>query len=1257
MEKEYLKELVDILPGFKAAVDIEEDLRNNEKIKAYIPTENGIKLIGTVSEYLNPLTPSRPILLTGTYGTGKSHLGLAVTSLLIRDMNDEIVTTLVEKIRKWSNIADKLIGAKESYAKNPYLFVSLEAEPIDFGPGFIDSALILALKKALTREGLYTSIVPETSYDAAIKRIEEIEKNYPSALEKLKAEMGNYFIGCYSVETLKSKLKSHNKEVLNDFRKVHLEISSGASFDNYSGVRAGDAYRSVAKELSKTNYSGIIIIWDEFTPVLKKIVEHPIDNEAQSLLSFAQACESTRDAKIIFMPISHRTIQELIDIVSKETYRESIIRDAEKIASRFRVQSLGHLDKETYRLMANVIRHTPKGKEFIRRNDERMTMLSTELEELNLFYDLPQEVKKKEIVRDLFPLHPLTTYCLAQLTDRIGQRDRTVFTFLCDIPQQNGLRSFLERTTTNSDPFLPLLTPHKLLHYFLPIMRGAQESKEVRRLVERYEKAKIVLDPDDKLGGKILQTLLIFSVVGNIVPTTKRISFAFNKLTLSEREEIEEKLNELKQKKVITQQLADKGWRFYGQGSGEVDIEEDIKETIKENEGAGKTPVKILNESVKKLVKERLRVIKAVEYNTDHELERKIELNFCTSSELSNSQSLEKEVAEKFLDGIWYVVLGDSEKELEETERIIKDELREKGQLLFAMPINSELLSELIPWIKKWQAICDLPIRYEVYRKELRDELESEKTDLSRALKERLEALIDPKNGNMKWIWKGEEKEIRRMNRLEELASSMMKEVFPYTPPVPREELVNEKSDTLKRHRIPIIDNLLQSDGPERLAKEVEAVKRHIIDAVYTNNGVLRKEYNKWLLAKPVDSSKYEPMIRVWEYIDEFVRPKESEKRAELSDFSKLIDGLQRPPFGLKRKTISLIFAAVVREYCLNDNLVFRQFARGNFTEEKATGELLEKIVKNPSKWRIIFHEITSKHKEIIKACAEIFGVEDTDLESVAKTISKWWRNLPRHAQITEEIEEHLNTLREDFFKPLAIEEKSFQELFYQILPNLVELDDLAAMKEKEVFQKIRQGMERVKSGFEELLDKLKNKINDKMAEVGFGKPEEIIRWHNNLPSETKDGAFAGDSKILMEWVKEVKEDSLTMERCVCLSEKLTRMKIENWNDEQIAVFKGHLESAKAGIDFWQPPLPPGGRKETDAGSSELPRIEIEGGNASKISKPFHLYEPLDQSPNKDQVKILHDMVKGTLSPRLSNGQITADEFVSIIYHLLKELL
>lgn len=1256
MEKEYLKELVDILPGFKAAVDIEEDLRSNEKIKAYIPTENGVKLIGTVLEYLNPLNPARPILLTGTYGTGKSHLGLAITSLLTRDMNDEVVTALAGKIRKWPNIADKLVKMKESYAKNPYLFVCLEAEPMDFGPGFIDSALVLALKKALTREGLDTSIVPETSYDAAIKRIEEIEKNHPSALEKLKAEMGNYFIGCYSMKTLKSKLKNHNKEVLNDFRKVHPEISAGASFDGYSGVRAGDAYRSVVKELSKTAYSGIIVIWDEFTPVLKKIVEHPIDNEAQSLQSFAQACESTRDAKIIFMPIAHRTIQELIDIVSKETYRESIIRDAEKIAGRFRVQSLGHLDKETYCLMANVIRHTSKGEEFIRRNDERMTMLSTELEELNLFF----EVKKKEIVRDLFPLHPLTTYCLAQLTERIGQRDRTVFTFLCDIPQQNGLRNFLERTTTDSDPFLPIFLPHKLLDYFLPIMRGAQESKKVRKLVEQYEKVKVILGPDDKLGDKVLQTLLVFSVVENIVSTTEMVSFAFNKLTTSEREEIEEKLNELKKKKIITQQLADKGWRFYGQDSGR-DIDEDIKETIKENEGTGKTPVKILNESVKELVKERFRVIKAVAYNADHDLERKIELKFCTSSELSNSQSLEKEVAERFLDGICYVILGDSERELEEAERIVKDEFREKKQLLFTVPINSELLSELIPWIKRWQAIYDLPVRHEVYRKESRDELESEKTDLSRALKERLEALIDPKNGNMKWIWKGEEKEIRGMNRLEELASSMMKEVFPYAPPISREELVNEnKSDTFRKYRIPIIDNLLQPDGPERLAKEVDTVRRHIIDAVYTNNGVLRKEYSKWLLAKPVDSSKYEPMVKTWEVIDRFVTPKESEKQAELSEFSKLIDGLQRPPFGLKKRTISLILAVVIRKYCLNNNIVFVSSPKGAYRiEQKVTGELLEEMIKNPSKWLVAFREITLKDKEIIEACAEVFGAEDKDLESVAKAVSNWWRNLPRYAQITKEIAKPLKTLREDFFKPLTIEEKSFQELFYQILPNLVGLDDLSAMKEKEVFQKIRQEIGRVKSDFEQLLDRLKNKTKDKMTEVGLGKPEEIIGWYNNLSSETKEGAFAGDSKVLIKWAKEVIEiGSVTIEKYVSLAENLIRRKVEDWNDEQVAVFKGHLESAKGGIDSWQPSvLPPGGKKKTDTGSSELPRIEIEGGNASKISKPFHLYEPLDQSPNKDQVKILHDMVKGTLSPCLSNGQITADEFVSIIYHLLKELL
>ena len=147
-----LDEVVSVQHGFKASVDILRDLEDENKIKGYIPTENGVKVIEQVFEYLKPRTSTRPIILTGTYGTGKSHLGVVIATLLRKKLEDEVYKSLFAKIEsKWRSTADKIKGAKKNYGENPYLLVYLEAEEVDWGPGFFNNSLILALKKALKR--------------------------------------------------------------------------------------------------------------------------------------------------------------------------------------------------------------------------------------------------------------------------------------------------------------------------------------------------------------------------------------------------------------------------------------------------------------------------------------------------------------------------------------------------------------------------------------------------------------------------------------------------------------------------------------------------------------------------------------------------------------------------------------------------------------------------------------------------------------------------------------------------------------------------------------------------------------------------------------------------------------------------------------------------------------------------------------------------------------------------------------------------
>lgn len=228
-----LSEIIGIQPGFKAAVDISQDLENEDKIRGYIPTENAIKVLELVFEYLKPHTSTRPIILTGNYGTGKSHLGLVITTLLRKGLKDELYNSLFAKIEsKWTSTAEKIRRAKESYGEKPYLLVYLEAEEkVDWGSGFFNNSLVLALKEALKREGL-EDITPRTAYDRALERIKEIKQDFSDHYSQLEKEIANK--GYYSVEDIERKLHKQDKKALEDFAEIHKRVSAGAVFDWFS---------------------------------------------------------------------------------------------------------------------------------------------------------------------------------------------------------------------------------------------------------------------------------------------------------------------------------------------------------------------------------------------------------------------------------------------------------------------------------------------------------------------------------------------------------------------------------------------------------------------------------------------------------------------------------------------------------------------------------------------------------------------------------------------------------------------------------------------------------------------------------------------------------------------------------------------------------------------------------------------------------------------------------------------------------------
>lgn len=143
-----LDSIIELSPGFKTAVVIKADIDDDRKVGGYIPTEVSSETLLDFGENLHPLASRRSRIITGTYGTWKSHLALVLARICRDGISSDAVVPVIEKLGKWPGKIKKL---KEERAKHKgkFLLVLLEGDEESF-----NDSLLRNLDSALFREGM-----------------------------------------------------------------------------------------------------------------------------------------------------------------------------------------------------------------------------------------------------------------------------------------------------------------------------------------------------------------------------------------------------------------------------------------------------------------------------------------------------------------------------------------------------------------------------------------------------------------------------------------------------------------------------------------------------------------------------------------------------------------------------------------------------------------------------------------------------------------------------------------------------------------------------------------------------------------------------------------------------------------------------------------------------------------------------------------------------------------------------------------------
>ena len=221
-----LKDLIKLQGAYVSAIDIadvfnksiespEEAAKMAEKVQSYLVNDKGIEAIMNVAQGLSPGSNERTHLISGAYGTGKSHFGLVLANLFSLPSDHPNLQPVLTQIQQDSSDKAAELKSLRNSTKG-FLSVLLTGDEADT----CNQALLQGLRSALIR-GKLAHLIPQTGFQLAVERIRRWEQAYNEG------KTDNYdgfkrAISPRSVKEMISKLDNYDWEAYKLFNDAHF---------------------------------------------------------------------------------------------------------------------------------------------------------------------------------------------------------------------------------------------------------------------------------------------------------------------------------------------------------------------------------------------------------------------------------------------------------------------------------------------------------------------------------------------------------------------------------------------------------------------------------------------------------------------------------------------------------------------------------------------------------------------------------------------------------------------------------------------------------------------------------------------------------------------------------------------------------------------------------------------------------------------------------------------------------------------------
>lgn len=668
-----MSKMISVASGFQYSVNIGYDLNNDDKLKNFIPTKSALALLEDILLSTNSTSTERARVLIGAYGKGKSHIVLTILAMLMkRDLG--LFRKTMPKIGENPRLHQIVQNYYES--NNKILPVIITGSNTS-----LPQAFLLALQRTLSMNGLL-DVMPETNYKAAAKVIERWEKEFPDTYKKLKEIID------MPVKKFVEELQNYSTEAYEKFEKIYPTLTAGSVFNPFLGFDVVDLYEEAVRGLKTKGYTGIYVIYDEFSKFLEANITEASISDTKMLQDFAEKCNRSGEKQMHLMLISHKEIANYIDKLPKQK-----VDGWRGVSERFKHIHLNNNFMQTYEIIESAIQKKKTiWDKFCEEYQASFGGLYQRYKKHNIFGDVAQEQVEKTVY-GCYPLHPVSTFILPRLSERVAQNERTLFTFI-SAPGNSTLPAFLDKY---EDDHFEVITPDLIYDYFEPLFKKEVYGGSIH---ENYILTELILEKlsDESLEKKIVKTLALVYILEQFEKLRPSKDELISIYSISYTpEEINQAIDNLIEKEYVIYLKRSNNYLRLKQTSG-VDIRQKIHDLV-EVQSKRITVKETLNNS------NFDNYVYPSRYNNEHDMIRFFSFQFIDESEVTEDVNWKVKSENIEADGVIYGIIPHSEESIAKLKDIIVSTSNECDRFIFILPRH---FSEIEDIVREFNAVSIL---------------------------------------------------------------------------------------------------------------------------------------------------------------------------------------------------------------------------------------------------------------------------------------------------------------------------------------------------------------------------------------------------------------------------------------------------------------------------------------------------------------------------------------------------------------------